>query len=59
MSRQRCVNRTKVDGRANVICPTRAWFNHGQSKSNNIYENSQEKIIKAVYVELTLIDGFK
>jgi hypothetical protein len=26
MSRQRCVNRTKVDGRTNVSCPTRALF---------------------------------
>jgi hypothetical protein len=26
MSRQRCVNRTKVDGQTNVICPTRALF---------------------------------
>jgi hypothetical protein len=26
MSRQRCVNRTKVDGRTNVICPTHALF---------------------------------
>jgi hypothetical protein len=26
MSRQRCVNRTKADGRTNVIYPTRALF---------------------------------